>query len=96
MRVSDEGTGAVVADCGCSGIRQEIADSIKSMPAPVLSQDQEQRLVDALVSLGWMMEEGRKSCELISHQLGCTKKDAVDVLDYIPASSRATPPQGRS
>jgi hypothetical protein len=48
-----------------------------------LSPEQEQRIVDALVALDWMMDQDRKSCELIREQLGRTMADAMEVLGYI-------------
>jgi hypothetical protein len=48
-----------------------------------LSPEQERRLVDALISLDWMMTREHKSCKLIREQLGCSMEDAIDVLQYL-------------
>ena len=48
-----------------------------------LSPEQEQRLIDALTSLDWMMNHDRKSCKVICEQLGCTMTEAMEILQYI-------------
>jgi hypothetical protein len=48
-----------------------------------LSHEQEQLLVDALISLDWMRDEDRKSREVIRRQLGCSMVDATEVLGYL-------------
>ena len=60
---------------------------------PPLSPEQERRLVDALVSLDWMMTQDRKSCELIREQLGCTMVDAMEVMGYIHLSRKLIRPR---
>jgi len=50
---------------------------------PALSPEQEQRLVEALISLDWMTRYDRKSCELICEQLRCSWEEAIEVLQYI-------------
>jgi hypothetical protein len=42
---------------------------------PPLSRQQEQQIVDGLVSLDWMSNWDRKSSQLISEQLGCTMRE---------------------
>jgi hypothetical protein len=48
-----------------------------------LSRQQEHQLIDALVALDWMKKNERKSCQVISEQLGCTIKEAMEVLQYL-------------
>ena len=48
-----------------------------------LSRQQEQRIVDALTSLDWMMNHDRQSCKVISEQLDCSMTEAMEVLQYI-------------
>jgi hypothetical protein len=43
---------------------------------------QEQRLIDALVSLDWMTHD-RTSCKIICEQLGCSMKEAMEVLQHV-------------
>jgi hypothetical protein len=50
---------------------------------PPLSRQQQQQIVDALISLGWMRNQDRKSCELIREQLECSMEDAMEVLQYL-------------
>lgn len=48
-----------------------------------LSPEQEQQLVEALLSLDWMTNHDRKSCTVIREQLGCTMTEAIEVLRYL-------------
>ena len=60
---------------------------------PPLSAAQEQQLVDALVSLDWMQDDDRKSCELIRQWLGCTMKGATEVLEYLYVTRKLIRPK---
>ena len=50
---------------------------------PPLSRQQEQRLIDALMALDWMTNHDRKSCQVISEQLDCSMKEAMEILGYV-------------
>jgi hypothetical protein len=60
---------------------------------PPLSRQQEQQIVDGLVSLDWMSNWDRKSSQLISEQLGCTMREAMEVLGYLHLSRKLIQPK---
>lgn len=58
-----------------------------------LSRRQEEQLVAALVSLDWMKDHDRKSCQVICEQLGCPMGEAMEVLGYLHLSRKLIRPR---